>query len=124
VAEGTSLADPAISAQSPKMERGPDDQPEHYDCNGDLKPDNSAQLSEHDLKARPPRFWHLVGDRLDQVRHEAQRLADPLRMVDEGGENQCPRRDHRRKAKSMCPGQLADGWAARDLCGQHQEPTN
>jgi hypothetical protein len=32
----------AISAQSPEMERHPDDQPEHDDRNGDLKPDNSA----------------------------------------------------------------------------------
>src|ERR1700686_1901375 len=74
----------AISAQSPKMERHPDDQPKHHDRNRDLKPDNSAQLSEHDLKPRGPRFWHLVRNSLDRVRHEAQRLPDPFRMVDEG----------------------------------------
>jgi hypothetical protein len=75
-----SVSKPAISAQPPEIKWYPDDQPEYHDCNGDLKPDNSAQLSEHNLKPRPPRFWHVVGDGLDQVRHEAQRLADPLRM--------------------------------------------
>ena len=103
------------------MKRHPDDQPEHDDRNSDLKPDNSAQFSEHDLKPRAPRFWHLIRDGLDRVRHEAQRLADPLWMVDEGCEDQHPRRDHRQKAERVGFGQLADGRTVVGLNGQHAE---
>jgi len=109
----------AISAQSPKVERHPDDQPKHHDCNRNLKPDNSAQLSEHDLEPRAPRFWHLIADGFDRVRQEAQRPADPLWMVDEGGEDQRPRRDHCQKAERVGFGQLADGRTVARLNGEH-----
>jgi hypothetical protein len=72
------------------MEWHSNDQPQQDDRRGDLNPDHSVQLSQHDLAARP------------------RALA---RFIDEGGEDQRPSRKHRQKAKRLRFGQLADGGA-------------
>jgi hypothetical protein len=43
--------------------------------------------------------------------HEPQRIPDPARFVDEGGEDQRPSRKHRQESERMGSGQLADGGA-------------
>ena len=55
--------------------------------------------------------------------HEPQRIPDPPRFVDEGGEDQRPSRKHRQKAKRLRSGQLADGGAGGRPNWQHaQQP--
>lgn len=116
-----------IFAQSPEMEWHPDDQPEQNDRDSDLKPDNTAQLSEHYLKPGAPRFWYLIGNGLDRMRNEAKRLADPLWMVDEGGEDQRPRSDRSQKTKRVGFGPIgprSDGsGAGRASSGETLQPS-
>ena len=106
------------------MERQPNDQAEKDDRGGDLNPNNPAKFSQHDLEPRTPGLRHLISHGFDGRRHEPQPAPGPFRMIDEGGEDHRPGRDHRQEAERVGFGQLADGWAVADLRGQHAEPTN
>src|SRR5450755_862169 len=81
------IARSAFSAQTPKMERHPDDQPQQDDRGGDLNPDHPAQLSQHDLEPRSPGLRDLISEGLDRTGHEPQRIPNPARLVDEGSED-------------------------------------
>jgi hypothetical protein len=80
------LTKSAFSAESPDMEGHPDDQSQQDDRGGNLNPDHAAQLSQHDLQPRTPWLWNLISEGLDRMGHEPQRIPDPARFVDEGGE--------------------------------------
>jgi hypothetical protein len=105
---GVPLWGPALFAEAPEMKRQPNDQAEQDDRGGDLNPDHTAQLPEHNLEPRAPGLRDLISDGLDRMRHEAQPLANPIRMVDEGSEYQRPCRDHSQKAERVRFGQLTD----------------
>src|ERR1700679_67309 len=105
------------------MEWHPDDQPEQNDRGSDLNPDYPAQLSQHYLQLRAPRLRYLISEGLDGMGHEPQRIPDPARFVDEGGEDQRPGRNHRQKAKRLRSGQLADGGMVGRPSWQHAGAT-
>ena len=102
------------------MERYPQENAEENDGRSNLDPDDSAELSERDFNTRSPGLGQLISDGFDKSRHEAQPCLDPLGMVDEGGNDQRPCRDHREKAEGMRFSELTERRMAAGLNGQHK----
>ena len=103
------------------MERHPQEEADENDSRSNLYPDDPAEFSERHFNTRSPGLRELISDRFDKRGHEPQPGLDPLGMVDEGGEDERPSRDHGQKAEGVRFSELTECRMAAGLKRHHDD---